>query len=171
MQIAMIFSWLSFLASADSYYMPYLAVGIIGMLCLCRNLKKGSSFRKDREGITAVLMAAVFSVAVLMANYVLLADSKFTGNQGKMIRIIYVLVIFLGGVLCSATYSALYLRRGAVFFLGVKTMCAEFTYCFPEFNGSNISDKSYIFISGKVSGKSHSGQHVADKTDTFWRLL
>lgn len=145
MQIAMIFSWLSFLASADSYYMPYLAVGIIGMLCLCRNLKKGSSFRKDREGITAVLMAAVFSVAVLMANYVLLADSKFTGNQGKMIRIIYVLVIFLGGYF-AVRHILLYIYEEVPFFSWELKRCVQNSHIVFLSSMAVISAINLIFL-------------------------
>ncbi len=150
-QILLIFCWLSFLADSDSYYMPYLIVGLLGTLCLFGNLRVNIKFKKNIECFAAVVMASCYSFIVLMANYYLLADSKFTGHQGKLIRVIYIIVLFLGGVSGSETHPVLSGRKNTGFCLESAVICTKSCIAFFLLNGGDIRNKPCIPVHGKVS--------------------
>lgn len=96
-RILLIFGWLSFLADSDSYYVPYLLVGIMGMMCLANSCHCNAKPIKNRIYFMVAAISFAFSVMVLAANYSLFGNSRFTGNQGKMIRVVYIVILFLGG--------------------------------------------------------------------------
>lgn len=96
-QLLLIFSWLSFLVKSDSIYTPYLIVGLAGCFFSYINQKENRGFQKTGEGIGTVILAAVYSIVVLMANYSLLKLSNYPGGAGRVIRLFQTGILFLGG--------------------------------------------------------------------------
>lgn len=153
----LIFCWLSFLADSDSYMMPYLCVGMLGSFSLYSNWRNNIRFVKSRENITAALLSALFSVMVLMANYTMLTDERFSGYQGRMIRLLYIVVLFVGGyftVYHLLTYLA---RKADGYVLGGHILtsdeiCHDVPVAFVREPGclASFSDRQYKLRPGIV---------------------
>lgn len=77
--------------------MPYLVIGMMGSLCIYSNHKNKISFCKKYKTLSAVVLSAIFSTAVLMVNYAIFADAKFTGGWGKEVQLIYIAVLISRG--------------------------------------------------------------------------
>ncbi len=68
-----VYVWLTILSSlsvTDTYYSVYLFCGVIAVLCMYDNYKSGRMVA-GREGCTVNLFSGLFSLAVVLANYVL----------------------------------------------------------------------------------------------------
>lgn len=60
-QMISIYYWFTFLLNADSYYVPYLVVGIIGSICCYVNIKeKGERGENTREKNIYLLVLLYF---------------------------------------------------------------------------------------------------------------
>lgn len=73
LQVGFVFAWitnLSPLSVTDTYYSVYLLCAIIGILCLYDNYQKSAECAKYHS-IVLMLFSALFSLAVLLANYTL----------------------------------------------------------------------------------------------------
>lgn len=71
LQVGFIYAWLTVLSplsSTDTYYSVYLLCAVPGLLCLYDNYRMGHEAAKGQRLVMAVF-AAVFSTAVLLANY------------------------------------------------------------------------------------------------------
>ena len=98
-------SWLIFLAKTDAYYVIYLLIGIGGLFCrrAVNTNPKTIFFRSERPNVR---IAALFSIAVMCANYPLFENhltisttkSLLTGLFGHLESTVRFIVIFLGGL-------------------------------------------------------------------------
>lgn len=72
-QAALIYAWmtvLSPLSSTDTYYSVYLLCAVAGLLCLCDNYRTNpEKVHSERSTLMIRIFSAVFSAAVLLANY------------------------------------------------------------------------------------------------------
>ena len=61
--------WCTFLLKSDSYYVPYLFVGIIGGICFVDNFREKVGFRNRADKIMTRCYGMAFSIMVTLANY------------------------------------------------------------------------------------------------------
>lgn len=101
LQIVAIFYWLTFLRDSDSYYIPYLIVGSVGIFCCYINVKETRFLRRDREQLLPVIMSALFCLLVAAANYSMFLDLTYPENSGARFKALYtfiiVILVLLGG--------------------------------------------------------------------------
>ena len=69
-QALLIYAWLTNLQGTDSYDSVYILCAVVGLFCLCRNFRH-RAVPGPRTRIGLGLLAGVFSLAVVMANYAL----------------------------------------------------------------------------------------------------
>jgi len=90
----LIYTWITMLSSlvgTDIYYSVYVLCAIVGLLCLCDNFREDRDEPKRRPGLLW-LFSAVFSFAVLLANYALFEPLSVLQN------LLEVILGFLGGL-------------------------------------------------------------------------
>lgn len=96
-EFALIFCWFMFLTKADSYFAPYLLVGMLGMcFCIARTIKGYHDAKDKKERNITNIYAFVLSMAVVLANYKLYVGLS-DGLPLAVRKIIDVLLIFAGG--------------------------------------------------------------------------
>ncbi len=107
-QIFTILSWLLFLTKTDAYYVIYLIIGIGGLFCR-RAVTTSTSdrqtifFRSERPNVR---IAALFSIAVMCANYPLFENHLTIAASSPLVISLFgalectvrLIVIFLGGL-------------------------------------------------------------------------
>lgn len=97
-EIMLAFYWCAFLLQTDSYYVPYLLVGIAGICCYVVrmvNEKDRNAYAASREKRLTLIYSAVLAMAVVLANY-----RYFDGiSEGKYVtlRKLVSAVLVLGG--------------------------------------------------------------------------
>lgn len=174
MQILLIFCWLSFLTDSDSYFTPYLIIGMAGSICVYNNWHNKIQFCRSKENVAAVNLAAIFAVAVLMANYTMFADTKFTDGWGKTIRLIYIVVLILGGMvpmyhilrylskssrILTCSFKRYELRTSLIFACSLAIISAvNMTFLFLAGYPGNLSTDSIDQIS-QIFSSNYSNHH------------
>lgn len=93
--------WATHLLKADSYYIPYLVVGVAGVSALCFNELKNIRFRKKFDQISARCYCIFLSMLIILANYKIFFDVQVLGSSGNLFRILYkasaIILSFVGG--------------------------------------------------------------------------
>lgn len=93
--------WFTFLLKSESYYAPYLFVGILGIVCAVSNLKGKVEVLEKREKILAIIGSVMFSVIVIIANYSLFLNLPCPDGAGaafiKIYKVLSCLLVFAGG--------------------------------------------------------------------------
>lgn len=95
-QILIIYYWLSFLVSTDSYYSVYLFTGMLGGLCCGINCKEQTFPENKKETVWTFLFAHTLSTAVVLANYAMFTKSESSWWS----KIVSVSLLYFGGLLC-----------------------------------------------------------------------
>lgn len=102
-QAIAILYWLLFLQNSDSYYVPYLLIGICSCIALYINKAKRQVFRRDWKQIVIIVSSLVFSLMICAANYALFIDLNLPEKTGKIFPVLYrvfsIVVVFSGGFL------------------------------------------------------------------------
>lgn len=89
LQIFLMIFWLSFLEKTDAYYISYLIIGILGIVCLgIEVIKKNKVYCGRLVNFSSI----VFSTLSILANYRLFADIEFPGYYNIYIRSIYKII-------------------------------------------------------------------------------
>lgn len=117
-QLLLIFCWLSFMVKSDAYYISYLIIGMSGCLCLYKNQKEEKIFQNIKRNHSAMIIAFLYSVSVLAANYKLFTESTYQGNLGKIACIIHIGLLFSGGYL--SLWNILIFLTDRMYFLARK---------------------------------------------------
>ena len=94
--------WCTFLLKSDSYYVPYLFLGIAGGICFVDNFQKNIEFLNRADKIMTRCYGMAFSLMVTLANYgIFLNDQMPTGYNGHFFEWIYkiisVILVYAGG--------------------------------------------------------------------------
>ncbi len=88
-QAIAILYWLLFLQNSDSYYVPYLLIGICSSIALYSNKTKRQVFHRDWEQITIIICSSVFSLMICAANYALFMNLNLPDRAGKIFIALY----------------------------------------------------------------------------------
>ena len=90
--------WLLFLHNVDSYYVPYLVVGLAGVcLGLRRHILKKEVLLSKKEYQVTEFFAIAMSCMVLLANYQYFIWSE--SGFDNLNKIVAALLIFVGGII------------------------------------------------------------------------
>lgn len=100
-QAIAILYWLLFLQNSDSYYVPYLLIGICSSIALYSNKTKRQVFHRDWEQITIIICSSVFSLMICAANYALFMNLNLPDRAGKIFIALYkaftIFAVLFGG--------------------------------------------------------------------------
>lgn len=100
-QAIAILYWLLFLQNSDSYYVPYLLIGICSSIALYSNKTKRQVFNRDWEQITIIICSSVFSLMICAANYALFMNLNLPDRAGKIFIALYkaftIFAVLFGG--------------------------------------------------------------------------
>ena len=90
-----------FLQNSDSYYVPYLLIGICSSIALYSNKTKRQVFHRDWEQITIIICSSVFSLMICAANYALFMNLNLPDRAGKIFIALYkaftIFAVLFGG--------------------------------------------------------------------------
>lgn len=148
-QAAAIFAWLTNLQGTDSFYSVYLLCALLGLFSLCDNWGKVRRFTRPVT-IWLHVLAGAFSLAVVMANYVLflplsVLENSFNGVctlAGGYFLGYHVLLCALGRLPLSLGEPGDRTRSGRFFFLCFFTTTAVYLLYlfFAAYPGYLVSD-------------------------------
>ncbi len=100
-QAIAILYWLLFLQNSDSYYVPYLLIGICSSIALYSNKTKRQVFHRDWEQIIIIICSSVFSLMICAANYALFMNLNLPDRAGKIFIALYkaftIFAVLFGG--------------------------------------------------------------------------
>lgn len=100
-QAMAILYWLLFLQNSDSYYAPYLLIGICSCIALYINKTKRQVFRRDWKQIVIIVSSIVFSLMICAANYMLFINLNLPDKTGKIFPVLYrvfaIFIVLFGG--------------------------------------------------------------------------
>lgn len=100
-QAIAILYWLLFLQNSDSYYVPYLLIGICSSIALYSNKTKRQVFHRDWEQITIIICSSIFSLMICAANYALFMNLNLPDRAGKIFIALYkvftIFAVLFGG--------------------------------------------------------------------------
>ena len=100
-RLILIFYWCVSLTKADSYFAPYLLLGMIGTCCcIDRNLNNRSDIRNENraEKVLIHFYATALSAAVILANYSFFTDLS-VGFWGICRKMTVAILLFIGGLI------------------------------------------------------------------------
>lgn len=94
--------WCTFLLKSDSYYVPYLFVGIAGWICFLGNSQRNIEFFSGTEKTMTRCYGAAFSLMVTLANYNIFLNAQMPveyagGLFGKLYKIGSAIIVLVGG--------------------------------------------------------------------------
>ena len=101
-ELILIFYWCAFLTKSDSYIVPYILVGMIGVcFCITRALKgdfDSENKKSKKENVLTNLYAIVLAFAVTLANYNFFTDLS---GDGFIVcrKVIEAILIFSGSIM------------------------------------------------------------------------
>ncbi len=97
-QLAAIIFWLMFLQDCDTYYVPYLVIGICGCLSCYKNSREHREFRKGKEYVAVTGISIIFSLSTVVANFyfteLLIRDKS---DLGRGYGMFFIVMVLLGG--------------------------------------------------------------------------
>lgn len=103
LQIISILYWLAMLQNSDSYYIPYLIVGVCGIISCYFNIEKKGVIECRKDYITILAFSILFSMMTIAANYEIFLLLDVPENTGEFFFYLYqgfsVIISFLGGLL------------------------------------------------------------------------
>ena len=155
-QFVCILGWFSILSYTDAYYIIYLFIGLIGLLCRSKVIgaNKSLSFRSDRLNLVA---ASSFSLMIVMANYGIysaISDSilfllwdrpsnftsfdRYFAHLPLLLSLVCFPILFFGG-----TYLAFFILQ----FLTEQWIPFQFEYCKYKMSARKVFFTVFTVIS------------------------
>ena len=89
LQIISILYWLAMLQNSDSYYIPYLIVGVCGIISCYFNIEKKGVIECRKDYITILAFSILFSMMTIAANYEIFLLLDVPENTGEFFFYLY----------------------------------------------------------------------------------
>lgn len=101
LQIFSIIYWFTFLLYSNSYYMPYLIVGIGGCISLYKNVADHKVYYRSKEQFLILIFSFLYALIIVAANYAMFLNLPYPEESGILFHMFYsgftVICTFAGG--------------------------------------------------------------------------
>lgn len=186
LQVICIIYWLTSLRNTDSYYVPYVIVGVCGVFLIYNNVNEKRMISVcSKESLVIFLFSSFFSIVSMAANYKILSEVEILENAGSCFKFLYqngsYIVMFGGGffAFCNVLYYLVsklknfYFRRAKnkwlpqyVYFVSMLLIAGfNSLVMFTCFYPGNITSDSVSIMQQALNG-SYSNHHPYYYTKT-----